>query len=267
LVCAHAAHEAEIVLLERLMAQALRVVDVYGDPANRPASRRQIAAASRRGFAQADHGTDVQLAWARGIIAASDSASDLAEIKAWLEVDETAGLKVDTDLRWAIVARLAAAGAVGQAEIDAEHERDPSDIGRRRSLGSRASRPLEEAKREAWDLLTGSVQLPLQDALSIAAGFSQPDQIELLEPYIEEYRTAVPQIWATQDAESAVAYTHALYPEYIVSEAVLDMADSLLAGEIPAPAKRIISEAKDQTLRSARARAVDTAASEEPVPH
>jgi len=265
LVCAHAAQETEIVLLERLVAQALRVVEVYGDPANRAAARRQIAAAARRGFALADRGTDVQLTWARGIIAASDSPSDLNEIKAWLEVEETSGLKVDTDLRWAIVARLAAAGAVGQAEIDAEHERDPSDIGRRRALGSRASRPLPEAKQEAWFLLTGSVELPLQDALSLAAGFSQPDQVGLLEPFIEEYRRAVPEIWETHDAESAVAYTHALYPEYIVSEAVLDMADSLLESTIPAPAKRIIAEAKDQTLRSARARAVDSAASEEPV--
>jgi aminopeptidase N len=266
LVCSHAAHEAEIVLLERLVAQALRVVDVYGDPGNRSAARRQIAAAARRGFAQADRGTDVQLAWARAIIAASDSPSDLGEIKAWLDVDETAGLKVDTDLRWAIVARLAAAGVVGEAEIDAEHERDPSDIGRRRGSGARAARPLAEAKREAWDLLTGSIELPLQDALSIAGGFSQPDQTQLLEPFIEEYRLAVPQIWEVRDAESAVAYTHALFPDYVVNETVLDMADSLLASTIPAPAKRIIAEAKDQTLRSARARAVDTAASEEPVP-
>jgi aminopeptidase N len=265
LVCAHAAHELEIVLLERLMAQALRVIDVYGDPANRPRARRQVSNAARRAFAASDSGTDVQLAWARGLIAASDSPPELNEIRGWLEVEATSGLKIDTDLRWAIVSRLAAAGAIGEAEIDAEHERDPSDIGVRRALSCRAARPLESAKQEAWEQLTGNFALPLQSAISLAGGFSQPDQTELLEPYVEKYRTAVPLFWKSLDAESAVAYTQTLFPEFIFNEAVLDMADSLLSSDIPPPAKRIITESKDQALRSARARAVDSAASEQPV--
>ena len=100
----------------------------------------------------------------------------------------------------------------------------------------------------------------------MALGFSQPDKTELCRPYIAEYQNAVPQFWAQRDAESAVAYTQALFPTYIMSDEVLDMADALLDSNSLSPsAKRIIAEAKDDTLRAFRARTLDVATSEEPV--
>lgn len=264
LICNHAAKEHEIVLLERLIGQVIRIIDVYGDPTHRAAARRQVSNTARRNFANADAGSDQQLTWARGAIISSDSPEHLNEIKSWLDVDETSGLKIDTDIRWAIVNRLAATGVFAEAEIQKELDRDPTDIGARRAAAALAARPTADAKREAWNKLIGQAEIPLQTALAIAIGFSQPDQVELTTPYIAEYQQAVPAFWNRLDAESAVAYTQALFPEYIMSDEVLDMADALLdSDELSPSAKRIIAEARDDTLRALRARALDVQASEE----
>ena len=117
LICNHAANEHEIVLLERLISQVIQIIDVYGDPTNRLAARRQVANTSRRNFAKAEPGSDEQLAGRGAPSWRSDRPEDLAEIASWLEVDETSGLRIDTDIRWAIIMRLAASGSIDEREI------------------------------------------------------------------------------------------------------------------------------------------------------
>ena len=70
------------------------------------------------------------------------------------------GLKVDTDLRWALVGALAGVGA-DDGWIDAELKRDPTDEGQRHAAAARAARPTAEAKEQVWGSLIEDRALPL----------------------------------------------------------------------------------------------------------
>src|SRR5205085_11989348 len=156
LVLAHAAGEADDSTLARLLGQANSAVDAYGDPANRPAALAALAALARSQLDLAEPGSDRQLIWVRHLLAVGESPADLDFARGLLEGTVVVPqLKIDTDLRWQIVGTLAAAGADGsEAVIEAELERDPTDIGQRRAAAARASRPTAEAKAAAWDQAT-----------------------------------------------------------------------------------------------------------------
>ncbi|NEE60556.1 aminopeptidase N, partial [Streptomyces sp. SID8455] len=83
------------------------------------------------------------------------------------------------------VQRLAAVGLLDEEEIAAEYERDRTAAGERHAAVARAAQPSEEAKAEAWASVVESGNLPnaLQEA--VISGFVQPDQRELLAPYVE----------------------------------------------------------------------------------
>jgi aminopeptidase N len=167
---------------------------------------------------------------------------------------------VDTALRWHIVACLCGAGMAGRELIDAELERDPSDIGRRRAEGAAASIPDPAAKRQAWERVTSDRELPLATLNAIMGGFHRPGQDDLLRPYIEPYVALLPSVWKERSTEEAMALTGGLYPSWIVADEVVAAADRALALGLPAIADRILSENRDRTLRAMRARAADAAA-------
>jgi aminopeptidase N len=166
---------------------------------------------------------------------------------------------VDTDLRWHIVATLAAAGAAGRELIDAELERDPSDIGRRRAAGAIASIPDAEVKRATWEGITTDRELPLATLQAMMGGLHRPGQDELLRPYVDPYVDVLPEIWRDRVTEEAMAMTGGLYPAWIVDGGVVAAADRALRLGLPAIANRILAENRDRTLRAMRARAADGA--------
>ena len=61
------------------------------------------------------------------------------------------GLAVDQDLRWSLITALAAAGRAGDAEIDAELERDTTIAGKEQAAAARVAQPTAEAKAAAWE--------------------------------------------------------------------------------------------------------------------
>jgi aminopeptidase N len=259
LVADHAVSETDVGVLQRLLAQAETAANLYSDPANRDTVRALLAARAEAALEAAAPGSDAQLAWARSLISTA-SGERLDWARALLDGGtEVSGLAVDTDLRWHIVASLAAAGAAGRELVDAELERDPTDIGRRRAAGARASIPDAEAKREAWDRVTGDRELPLATLHALMGGLHRPAQEALLRPYIERYVAALPEIWRERPTEEAMALTAGLYPSWTVDDEVVAAADRALAAGLPGIAGRILSENRDRTLRAMRARVADAA--------
>ncbi|HEX3605385.1 MAG TPA: aminopeptidase N [Candidatus Dormibacteraeota bacterium] len=257
LVTEHAAAEDDIGTMQRLLGQAELAADLYADPHHRGALRERLATRAEAALDAAEPGSDVQLAWARTLISTA-AGERLAFVRALLDgTTQIAGLVVDTDLRWHIVATLAAAGAAGRELVDAELERDPSDIGRRRAAGALASIPDPAAKREAWERVTTDRELPLATLGAIMGGFHRPGQEELLRPYIDPYVELLPEIWRDRATEEAMALTGGLYPTWIVDQSVVAAADRALALGLPATADRILAENRDRTLRAMRARAAD----------
>jgi aminopeptidase N len=89
----------------------------------------------------------------------------------------------------------------------------------------------------------------------------QPNQLELLEPYLSKYFEAIESIWATRTNQQAQQIAFGLFPYLRVQPDTLETADRYLAEADPVPAlRRIVLEGRDGVARALRARACDAAA-------
>ncbi|HET7486757.1 MAG TPA: aminopeptidase N [Acidimicrobiales bacterium] len=261
LVTVHAPGEPDDSALQRLLFQALHAADAFSDPAHRPAARARLAAVGREGLAAAEPGSDRQLIWARLVVSAGDGPEAAAFARGLLEgAGVPPGLEVDTDLRWHVVAALAAAGEDGDgALVAAELERDPTDIGERRAAAALASRPTAAAKEEAWARLHDPAQ-PLALLRSVAGSFFQHGQDDLVRPYVGPYLEALPRWWEERTPDEALRLAGGLFPDTVVEPATVDAASAALdAGGLPGPMRRVVLEGRDRVERALRARAADAA--------
>jgi aminopeptidase N len=150
------ASETEIGVLQRLLLRAASAAERYADPSHRPQLLAQLTRAARAQLEEAQPGSDHQLAWTRHWAStAKADVEQLADVRRVLDGELTIdGLAVDTDLRWHLLTGLTQAGEAGDAEVDAELERDPTDLGQRQALTARAAQPTAPAKEAAWERLT-----------------------------------------------------------------------------------------------------------------
>ena len=260
--------ETEVGVAQRLLLQAQTALTSYADP-TWASTRGWPAFADRllelaRG---AEPGSDHQLAYVNALcnsVLSHHHATALADL---LDRDPAdlglAGLEVDTDLRWRIVAALAAAGAIDAdgAEapfIDAEAERDPTAAGERHALEASTARPQAAVKESAWDEVIEDDTLPNVTARSMIAGFVQPGQHELLEQFSSKYFGAISGVWERRSSEVAQTVVIGLYPSWDISQAGLEAADRFLAdSDVPPPLRRLVLEGRAGVERALRARAFD----------
>ncbi|NED62392.1 aminopeptidase N, partial [Streptomyces sp. SID10244] len=141
--------------------QATSAVEAYADPA-------WVSATGRPGFSArllelargSESGSDHQLAFVNTWLAGKLNDDQIPAVRGLLDGDDPTshgltGLVVDTDMRWKLVRALASAGAIdtdpaSSPVIDAEAGRDNTATGQRQAAAARASRPLAEAKADAW---------------------------------------------------------------------------------------------------------------------
>jgi aminopeptidase N len=174
--------------------------------------------------------------------------------------DVAPGLAVDADLRWTLLSALVARGVAGDAEIEAELDRDPTAAGKRRAAAARALRPTPEAKAEAWRLVTEDDELPNATHAAIIGGFHHPAQTELTAPYVQPYFAVIADIWERRTSEIAQNVVNGLFPDAISPE-VVAAAEAFLADPTHPPAlRRLVAEGRDDTVRALAARARDAAA-------
>jgi aminopeptidase N len=252
--------ETDIGVVQDLLAQAASAILVYGDPANAEAAMQRLADHGLRALDAAAPGSDFQLAWAHAFIGAARSPEHLSIIRGLLDgIKVFTGLKVDTDLRWAIVGALAGVGA-DDGLIDAELKRDPTDEGQRHAAAARAARPTAQAKEQVWAALIEDKTLPLATMRSMMRGFHRFDQRRLLEPYSARYFGALGNVWKERDIEIGLVFARMMFPTTIVGDGTIAAIDRYLGGDVPGPVRRILLEGKDNMQRAMRGRAVDAAA-------
>jgi aminopeptidase N len=254
--------ESDIGVVQSLHRQVKLAIDLYADPAWRPRGLAAWAEAALERLRAAEPGSDHQLAWARAFAAVASSEEHQAVLSGLLDGSEVIeGLSVDTELRWALLQRLAATGAADEAAIAAELERDPTAAGERHAATARASRPTAEVKAEAWASVVESEKLTNTVQEAVIAGFVQPDQRELLAPYTERYFASVKGVWETRSHEMASQVVVGLYPTLQVSQETLDATDAWLRDADPVPAlRRLVVESRAGVERALRAQAADRAA-------
>ena len=229
-------------------------------PAWAPTGWADLARTARDALAAAEPGSGFQLAWARAFTSAVRSEEDLATLRGWLDgTGMPAGLTVDTELRWSVLAALVANGAAGTAEIEAELSGDRTASGEREAAYAHALMPTAENKAAVWALLTGPDALPNWRHRALLQGFAHPAQVELTAPVpgavLRGGRAGVGH--PGQRAGAGVRPARRTR-RYLVEDDTVAATDAWLAGDgHPAPLRRLVAEGRDGVVRALKARAKD----------
>ena len=263
LVAAGAQHETDIGVMQSLIRQALRALEIYADPQWAPQGYAALADAALAALAAAPAGSDQQLAWVHALLGATRTPEQIDYVAGLLDGRTVLdGLAVDDELRWAAVLSLSALGAVGRDEIDAELERDPSAAGQRHAATARALQPTPEAKAEAWRLAVVDDGLPNAMQSAVIAGFAHQTQGALVAPYRERYFADVRDVWERRTSELAQNVVIGLFPTWTstIDGQTLALADAFLADpETPPALRRLVSEGRADVQRALTAREADQA--------
>jgi aminopeptidase N len=261
-VLAGIGRESDIGVVQSLLRQAQSAITLFADPAWAPTGRAQLADAAHEAVLGSDPGSDLQLTWVRALGSVATSPEHVDLLRGLLDGSASVtGLQVDTDLRWHLLHRLVALGHAGDAEIDAELERDATAAGERQAATARAARPTDEAKDEAWRLAVEDDSVPNAVQGAVIGGFWSADQLPLLGRFVDRYFDAVGTVWETRTGEMAQNVAIGLYPALLVSPHVVERTDAYLASrEVPPALKRLLLEGRDGVVRSLRARERDAAA-------
>ena len=214
----------------------------------------------RRLLDEAEPGSDSQLTFARQYAAAARTEEALADLEALLDgtlVIE--GLDVDTDLRWALLTGLAAAGRADDARIDAELASDNTISGQEHAAFARAAAmPTPEAKEVAWRRAVLDPTTPNETARQITYSFMRSDQDEVLAPYVQRYLDAVETSWETLGPHKAAVALEYIFPKPLASAELLATVDAWLETATANPgALRFVREGRADVARALAAQAKD----------
>ncbi|MDG4805710.1 aminopeptidase N [Micromonospora sp. WMMD1120] len=252
--------ETEVIIAEDVLTLSRSLIDRYLDPPTRSAALARVAVACRRLLDDAPAGESLQLAAARGWIAATTDADLLV---GWLAGrDVPAGLKVDAELRWAVLRRLVVLGVAGESEIAVEAVADNSATGAERAARCRAALPDPAAKQAAWEIIVEDTELSNRLLEATAEGFWQPEQAELTAGYVERYFAEMPAAARRRTPWTADRVATLAFPRYAVAQPTREAAAALLARDDLTPGlRRVVTDADDDLRRALVARTAVAAAS------
>jgi aminopeptidase N len=258
LVLAGVDAETEISVVQSLLARVQTALNSYADPSWAPTGWTLLADHALAALEAAPAGSDAQLQWSRTFASAARTDAHADVLRGLLDGSRTfEGLEVDADARWAFLCGLVAIGGAGDAEIDAEEERDATATGVRRAATARALRPTAEAKAETWKRAFHDDTVPNAVHEAMLQGFWHPAQRKLTAGYVERYFADIRPLWDRRPGEIAKNAVQYLFPP-VVEPRTIVAADAWLADdEQPPPLRRLIFEGRDGIARALRARECD----------
>jgi aminopeptidase N len=258
IVAAGMGSEPSIAVLQLLHRETERLLATTADLDFAAVGKELLAAEGARQLRAAEPGSDHQLAWAQLVGWTAVSAEQLDLIAGLLAGSlQIPGLTVDTELRWALLQRLAATGRAGDADIDAELAGDDTDAGRRKAAVARASIPDAEHKAAAWHQVAESTELGLEESFMVARAFNAPEHADLLAPYAEKYFEQLPSIWATRADLLGVILGRELFPYTSASPELLGRIGAFLTEPGRDPSlSRVVIEGRGIVEKALRSRAL-----------
>ncbi|KUO13488.1 aminopeptidase N [Streptomyces sp. DSM 15324] len=252
----HLPHERDLALVQGVLAfAATQIAGRYLAPADRPTALATLSALCRdliRRTEDGDH-PGLRLIAVRHFI---NVAAQPDTIAAWL-ADGTVpgGPELDPDLRWRVLARLAVLGATDEHAIAAELEHDPSATGREGAARCRAALPDEDTKARAWHAMFTSDDLSNYLFTATAQGFWQPEQADLVRPYVARYYEDAVAVAARRGPAIADAAGHWAFPAHAVDPETLTLGETCLRDTHPIPAlRRKLTDQLDDLRRALKVR-------------
>ena len=171
---------------------------------------------------------------------------------------------IDQDLRWSLLAALAALGAASEDEIAAELSRDDTNAGRERAFYARAALPTVQAKAEAWRLAVEEDGQPNAVIEALASGWNRAVDQSLLQDYVPRYFDMLLPVWESRSAairERIIGkeYPLAFYPLGLASPALVTTTRAWLDANPDAPQalRRLVREKLDAAQTAVRAQERD----------
>jgi aminopeptidase N len=221
LVLANVAAETQGTMLLTLLRQLMTTAKLYTSTSNRPEALARIAHTLLDLAQKAEAGSDNQLLFVRYatfFAETTESADKLAALFDGTLVFE--GLSLDQDLRWDLINGLVMAGRMGEAEIDAELERDNTANGSKQAHLARTSIATAEGKRAGWNNILNNTELSNTDISFASMGLVRAHDTSLLEPIVDWYFDAAMEIWNTRTFKIAEYILRNAYPVYLANEAL-----------------------------------------------
>ena len=258
LVLAGIDRETDVGVTSGVLRQLSMAIDQFAAPEHRDAYRLRVAQACEGFAAQADPGSDHQLAFARVFVGNATTDAQLETVAGLLDTTITwSGLKIDTDLRWSLLHALVSAGVRGEVEIDAELELDNTATGKRQATRALASRPTMGAKDAAWDAVMHNNGLPNTIIEATIGGFQDPDHRDLMEAFVDRYFQELPSVWEEQTMEMAQDITAGMYPVFAASPELVAKTNVFLDAQTVPSMLRLVTEGRDGAERALRAQTKD----------
>jgi len=253
--------ESDLTAVHTLLRQAQAAVNTYVAPQRRPKVRQSWELGLLELVERAEPGSDHQLALLRGLAGSvsEDASADFLAglLDGSLELD---GLRIDTDLRWALVTGLASLGRVDEQAIEAELARDNTISGQQQAAAARTAIPTPEAKEWAWHNATERDDVPNETQRNIAASFQRAGQDQLLMPYVDRYLDLARTVWEARGTQIASNILMFMFPRALATPEVLDTVRAWLASSEANPAaRRLVSEGCADLERALRAQERDSA--------
>ncbi|WP_122816957.1 aminopeptidase N [Nocardioides pantholopis] len=261
LVLANVGAETDAWGVTRIPSYAATAVEFYSAPEHRAGLQAEWEAGLRELMLAAEPGSDHQLTFTRSYAAAAHSDGALADVQGLLDgTFAVEGLAVDQDLRWSLLTALAAAGRAGDAEIDAELERDHTIAGREKAAGARAAQPTAEAKAQAWAAIMDPAT-PNETSRTIVFSIFRFGQEDVLAPYLEKYLEAADTALDSLGFHKGSVVLEYGFPKPLGSAAVLERLDEWLASSTASRgATRFVREGRADVARALAAQERDARA-------
>ncbi|MEU9729858.1 aminopeptidase N [Streptomyces sp. NPDC048002] len=244
----HLPRETDLALVQGVLGFAsTQVADRYLTPEQRPAALATLSALCRdliRRTEDGDH-PGLRLIAVRHYI---DVAGHPEPIAGWLS-DGTVpgGPELDPDLRWRILSRLAVLGETDEAAIAAELASDPSATGQEGAARCRAALPDPESKARAWDAMFNGDSLSNYLLTATAQGFWQPEQAELLQPYVARFYEDAVAVADRRGPAIADVLGRWAFPVHAVDPETLRLGEATLKNGdlIPALRRKLVDQLDD----------------------
>ena len=261
LVLGNIAQETESTTIRTALGQLALVARNYVTPERRSAVLEDVGTRVWDLANNAAAASDAQFQLVKAF-ATLASTSDHAEILRSLREGDTtlAGLTIDTDLSWELLAGMALCGKASSSDIDTALEADNTSNGQQAAARARSMLPSTVDKKAVFNQLVSSDATPNAIVRSLTLGYDLVNDQSALEPLVDEYFSMLEPMWNSRTYKIAEYLAEGLYPGSLVSEELVEKSKAWLESHTSIPAlRRIVEESVAGVERALRVQALDRA--------